>query len=317
MINNTFTKENTKDATHMFSVTQFQKVQDGRCYYMNADTSFKWIYCSNQSFIEGDYFELSRPIGERREDFMIPIDFSRNITPFVIGDVMDHTVAGRFTLEDNNQVKNLNNGNLNDDDYFIVSFADRPNTGTQPVGDDVVVDVSWDDGLEDTLNCNARDVQFHIDNHSNVESWKPNHAALLKQYQAEQLKKEPAKEGPTKTELEYEAKPVYTQERDDYKAWDGKENLDIGMAYTNGGGEECMFIVIHAGIIIGRPLDMSCHNKLYLSTSDESFCKPIDNRTFSEKATDKYWDSLRDSKEVVTLETACKKAFIAGMNWGK
>lgn len=81
-------------------------------------------------------------------------------------------------------------------------------------------------------------------------------------------------------------KPVVTKEKCDYKLWDGKENFDIGMAYTNGGGEDCMFIGIHAGIIIGRPLDMSSHNKLYLSTSDKSFCKPIDTRSDEEKIRD-------------------------------
>lgn len=253
-------------------------------------------------------------------DKLIPIDFSRNITPFVIGDVMNHAVAGRFTLETDDQVKNFNNGNLLDNDYSIVSFADRPNTGERPVGDDVAVDVASEDGYKIAVITSWA---LGLKEGRSIKSWKPHYPSVLKQYQAEQLESVAsdrlinineanlishddmaAKFGDV-SEIKYDGPspykngqivdvrtfgaildetPVFTQAtKDHYKAWDGKENLDIGMAYTNGGGTDCMFIGFHAGIIIGRPLDMSHHDKLYLSTSDSSLCKPIDNRTDDQK----------------------------------
>lgn len=65
---NKFTLENTKDATHLYSATQFQQVIGHKHHYMNAATNFKWVYCSNQAFVEGLYFvELSRPHNETRD----------------------------------------------------------------------------------------------------------------------------------------------------------------------------------------------------------------------------------------------------------
>lgn len=121
-------------------------------------------------------------------DKLMPIDFSRKITPFVIGDVLDHEIAGRFTLELSDQVAEFNKAKDSDREYSVVSFADRPNTGTQPVGDDIMVDVNLDTAGWHIFECPRLCCWGE---HTSIKSWKPNHAAMLKQHQAEQAKQKP------------------------------------------------------------------------------------------------------------------------------
>lgn len=120
------------------------------------------------------------------KDKLIPIDFSRNITPPVAGDTMwNDYLKVEFDLTES--AASLLSDDGNDPALFVVSFADRPNTGKQPVGDDVVVD-AWHES-----NCyteRAGDLTWLIDEGLPLAKWKPNHDAMLKQWQAEQLTEE-------------------------------------------------------------------------------------------------------------------------------
>ena len=74
-------------------------------------------------------------------DKLIPIDFSRKITPFVAGDIYwNNFLEIGFTM-DQQEANGFNNADPESefDTYFIVSFADRPNTGKQPLWYDVAV----------------------------------------------------------------------------------------------------------------------------------------------------------------------------------
>lgn len=113
-------------------------------------------------------------------DKLIPILYVNKFTPLVVGDeIYNAFLDVKSNLTESGAL--LINGSDYFNQLFVVSFADRPNTGTQPVGDDVVVDVSWNDSAK------AQDRSWKISNPE--ETWKPNYAAMLKQYKAEQLAK--------------------------------------------------------------------------------------------------------------------------------
>ena len=135
------------------------------------------------------------------KDNLIPIDFSRNITPFVLGDELYNASENKpFKIHQQQQVDVFNSGVggsecYDSSSYFVVSFADRPNTGEQPVGDDVVVDCQYTLPEDDMRPDKACKYHFGIDgdkSSSCLIKWKPNHAAMLKQWQAEQAKEWPS-----------------------------------------------------------------------------------------------------------------------------
>ena len=127
-------------------------------------------------------------------DKLVPIAFSRKITPFVAGDTYlddrfneEFTATAGFLIELNNQTFSFPN-------LFVVSYADRPNTGKQPVDDDVRVDADFDDSLY--YNANASEVTWSEDDEASTshETWKPNHDAMVERYQASLAKEWPTKE---------------------------------------------------------------------------------------------------------------------------
>ena len=122
-------------------------------------------------------------------DKLVPIDFSRKITPFVAGDIVSHPDNKEFTL-DSGGANKVNEGLF--DDYFIVSYADRPNTGKQPVGDDVVVDMGFGDSDPAEETGRACEYEFGplTAEEDKIYTWKPNHAYVLKQYQESLLAEE-------------------------------------------------------------------------------------------------------------------------------
>lgn len=183
MSNNTFTEENTGSATHL-------KFRHGDLIFMNEiEKTFLSIHHARwvgwHFGIENDAIELSRPIGEHKEDFLIPIDYVKKFTTLVVGDKWaTDTQSGVIDESD----VDLFNGQNRNESLCITSFADRPNTGKQPVGGDVVVDVYYKSKWHTGSAC------FYVwsfdDNAADITKWKPNHSALLKQYQAEQALKE-------------------------------------------------------------------------------------------------------------------------------
>jgi len=210
---NNFTYENTKDATH-FIGGEFKKIITGnnpQWLYVGGNPGFSWMMSSysNKYLLSCEsIIELSRSHNETREywttndvtqyaqgnnmnkDEMLPISYVKKITPLVAGDGWADS-SGRSGI-----INSGNIGGFNDDDCcrskcFITSFADRPNTGKHPVGDDVVVDCILRNGKPPAENDNriARGFNWGIKTEfsSDVISWKPNKDAMLKQYQAEQL----------------------------------------------------------------------------------------------------------------------------------
>jgi len=119
---------------------------------------------------------------------MLPIDYANNITPIVIGDGYYNSGQNHLQIVNQHILDRINNASgerLSNDHLFITSFADRPNTGKQPVGDDVMVDVNldtagWHISEYPRLCCWGEN--------TSITEWKPNHDTMLKQYQPEQLK---------------------------------------------------------------------------------------------------------------------------------
>jgi hypothetical protein len=120
-------------------------------------------------------------------DKLIPISYVKKFTPLVPGDKLygfsgDVTEGHVFSIL-NSVVDNFN-GPENSNQYFVVSFAGRPKTGKQPVGDDVIVDVyyraKWHTAKAWSIEWDD-DLALH-----KVKAWRPNHAALLVKYQSEQ-----------------------------------------------------------------------------------------------------------------------------------
>jgi hypothetical protein len=192
MSNNTFTKENTADATH------FGYTTNNICYFY-TDMGDQYKYIGNlgdegvrkkKPWLAANTIELSRPIGERREGFLIPISYVKKFTPLVVGDTLINTKqGGEFYVENENHAKTLNEHSFKFfNNIFLVSFAGRPNTGIQPVGDDVIVDVKTSLRIK---TSDADSVNWdNMTRNTIMKSWKPNHAAVRKQYQAEQTLKE-------------------------------------------------------------------------------------------------------------------------------
>lgn len=118
-------------------------------------------------------------------DKMIPIDLSINITPLIVGDVIYNNFVKHEWAIDKDEVDDFNEVGDSFNTYFVVSFADRPNTGENPVGDDVVVD-AWHEC--ERYTDRAGDLTWIIDDGLPLAKWKPNHEAMLKQWEAEQAK---------------------------------------------------------------------------------------------------------------------------------
>jgi hypothetical protein len=112
-------------------------------------------------------------------DKLIPTSYVRKFTPLVRGDRV---------YKKNNTVYKVENELIWNNDYdnegwYLVSFADRPNTGVKAaVCDAVVVDVIT--GVNNPKPAPVSDFQYWWTD-GTIKSWKPNHAAMLKQYQAE------------------------------------------------------------------------------------------------------------------------------------
>lgn len=110
-------------------------------------------------------------------DKLIPIDFSRNITPPIYGDhVWDEVRKYDFHISEENLTKIC--GRESNNNLYVISFASRPNTGTQPVADDISTDALFDGKWLDGIKANM--YGWHLD--EGITKWKLNHAALLAKF---------------------------------------------------------------------------------------------------------------------------------------
>ena len=118
----------------------------------------------------------------------LPISYVKQFTPLVVGDVIIKTKSNYEVLL-KGCIDHWNEMDPQDDNWFLVSFASRTNTGRQPVGDDVVVDVILASGNPPSNNERrvAGGFVWSIwKKSSDIKTWKLNHAALLSKYQSEQ-----------------------------------------------------------------------------------------------------------------------------------
>jgi hypothetical protein len=200
----TFTLENTKDATHLICNKFFFVGEKVRPLFLDCENS-KWkrsMFTKEWLLASKGVIELLRPIGERKEDFemntdkLIPISYVKRFTPLVVGDVLYNEKFNLTFVIDgaDGQVANLNE-DYEYAQFFVISFADRPNTGAQPVGDDVVVDcyVIGAGVLTRKACAFGWSLNGNISNTGHIKSWKPNKDAMLKQYQAGQAKADRSK----------------------------------------------------------------------------------------------------------------------------
>jgi len=80
---------------------------------------------------------------EVNTDKLIPTDYSRNIAKLIAGDTVYNSFVDHEYVLDAAQANDLNATDSDFSTTFLVSFAERPNTGKRPVEDWVPVDVYY------------------------------------------------------------------------------------------------------------------------------------------------------------------------------
>jgi len=173
---------------------------------------------------------------------LVPIDFSRKITPFVVGDtLLSNTNNGyNFTVTSQRLVF-FNSEKSNGSNYFVISYADRPNTGKQPVGDDVVVDVTIESGKE-IASADPTSYSWLLTlGDAAIDTWKPNHAAMVEAYQSSLADKEDDRMN------NFNFSDVLVKR-------DGGQ-IDKPLSFSNDAPE--VFINLPEDVIIGRPTNYS------------------------------------------------------------
>jgi len=328
-----FTLDNTKDATHFgvagpLSVPYFYKGIDDCGYLYLGDGIFDNEWCHNPGNpVSPTLIKLSR---QRKEDFLIPISYVKKFTPLVVGD-------GWANSRQTGTVKNHDVDFFNScksDGLFITSFADRPNTGSQPVGDDVVVDRvldSDDDHEANSQTCKAggewcNDWSIADDNCS-IKTWKPNHAAMLKQYQAEQQSEHAVQSHHIALQIEVlgpVGSPVEIVESETEYLLNGGANqhrLSESIAQIAENTSETHDVSVSDNGVKFSPkpskelIDL-LHKEVSFDGIDE-LVKPIDTRTDEEKAIDDLneWLGTGDIVDAQNLFNEIKAGNISGINW--
>ncbi len=170
---------------------------------------------------------------------LVPIEFSRKITPMAMKDLLWNSFDNtKVLISTVTQLDNFNCKNYSDGCFSVISYADRPNTGKQPVADDVVVDFAFKDGMRHIAEsaCNH---DFILAGHDDevIGSWKLNHPAMVKAYQASLPKPIPAddKGWPTSERIDNIARNE--SDGDHYKAIAAITTLEH-LGYTHNGGEQ-------------------------------------------------------------------------------
>jgi hypothetical protein len=273
-------------------------------------------------------------------DKLIPIDFSRNITLFVIDDLIWDDIAKKeFKIkEEFKQLYHLNNSTFNDNHLYVISFADRPNNGSQPVGSEVAVDMEYYYNHKDFGVSTWLAGQLTWEAQTTYKSWKPNHSSMLKQYQTEQVLKslnegdntlvralqvealgdapelvvhcEQEVTGDT-SHLDFDSgfnASAYEEsckafEEDEAPAFtqamaDAGESLKLGMRYLDEDGQLCEFIGANGPTIVGRYIELAVVEANYVCMCDVDDIKPIQT------------DWKEKLKSFFNTPSACEDAFI-------
>ncbi len=153
-----------------------------------------------QPGIDGNFYRniyLNRELtqgSEMNTKKMIPMGYSISKVKPVIGDEVYNSASGNtFTVDENSIGNIITQGVSRNNHLFVVSFADRVNTGTQPVGDDVEVTCVGNNGTEFTDRAIKIPWLSTPEKSSNgayyaLMKWKPNRDAMLNQWKADQYK---------------------------------------------------------------------------------------------------------------------------------
>jgi len=125
---------------------------------------------------------------------LVPVAFSLNKAKFSVDDLIwDDAGKCEFKISTEcSQLDNFNDPNFtwNDDHLYVISFADRPNTTGLQIVDHLDIDAKFKSGFACDMQPDYFDWSLAAGNP--LKSWKPNHAAMLKQWQAAQGNKEQA-----------------------------------------------------------------------------------------------------------------------------
>lgn len=115
---------------------------------------------------------------------LVPWKFSLSVLDFVVDDLIwnDITKTSFRVKKGKDQLRGMNDSSCTMYNswahLYVIEYADRPNTGKQPVADDVVSDVAISD-IERTLV--VKDFSWDLGiGAATIKSWKPNHAYMVK-----------------------------------------------------------------------------------------------------------------------------------------
>jgi len=101
-----------------------------------------------------------------------------------VGDVVNYCQWNNYSIT----FDDIDNPSYEPENCFLTSFADRPNTGKQPVGDDVIVDYTIANRVCDIKPQPAKFLDWSTD----IESYHPNFDALYDIYTKETAMQKPA-----------------------------------------------------------------------------------------------------------------------------
>jgi hypothetical protein len=113
---------------------------------------------------------------------LIPISYVKKFTPLAVGDELYNDFTKSSWKIAANNCKAFNS--IDNSYLYLVSFADRPNTGKQPVDDDVILSGKFKIGSFTDIQANY--FNWNLKSQDAILSWKPSYDYMLEQYQSEQ-----------------------------------------------------------------------------------------------------------------------------------
>jgi len=169
-----------------------------------------------------------------------------------VGDVVIGSLCGgdEEYILDETGVKALNKPNQFDG-YYLISFADRPNTGKQPVGGDVMVNIE-----NEAIAYRADSPLIVWESLEFDTSWKPNFDALRELYEKETAMQKSADEIEKGNKVVimdlHTPKPAFTKAMSDADMMPSVDTVCVMAPSRDAGHGRCGFIATpeHVGLIV-------------------------------------------------------------------
>lgn len=118
---------------------------------------------------------------------LVPAEFSRGVTPFILGDVVCNKQQYELIIDTPEKLADMNS-NLFCEMFFVLFYAPRSHdTCTQPVGDDVCIDAMIINGH---AIKNSKAGACYWGKNSTISTWKLNLPSLWSAWRTEVLKNE-------------------------------------------------------------------------------------------------------------------------------